>query len=84
MQSVQLSAQKSFSVVQVIIELDSYSHIFVVGDQYLVMHGQKRQLNVYGYDPKVGSKHFCIVDAAVAYDEPETSHFVISLICWTI
>ena len=37
-------------------------------------------MNVYRYDPKSVSKYACIVDATVAYDEPETCHSVIFLI----
>ena len=37
-------------------------------------------MNVYGYDPKVGSKHACIVNAAVTYDQPKTGQVIILLI----
>ena len=35
-------------------------------------------MNVYGYDPEVGSKHACIVDVPVIYDEMETDQAVIN------
>ena len=41
-------------------------------------------MNVFWYDPKVVSKHACIVDVAVAYTEPETGCVVILLIQQTI
>ena len=37
-------------------------------------------MNVDGYDPKVGSKHVCIVNTTVAYTEPETGQVVILLL----
>ena len=37
-------------------------------------------MNVFGYDPKAGSKHAHIVNATVADMEPETGHVVILLI----
>ena len=33
-------------------------------------------MNVYGYDPKAGSKHACVVNATVAYTVPETGQVV--------
>ena len=36
-------------------------------------------MNVFGYDPKAGSKHAHIVDAAVVYSEPKTGQAVILL-----
>ena len=44
------------------------------------LHDHNRPVNVFGYDPKVGLKHACIVNAAVAYTEPETGQVVILLI----
>ena len=38
------------------IELDSHSDTCVVGDQCLVVHDHNRPVNVYGRDPKAGSK----------------------------
>ena len=37
-------------------------------------------MNVYAYNPKAESKHACIIDAAIAYDEPETGQVVVFLI----
>ena len=51
-----------------------------VGDHSLVVHDHKRRVNVFGYNPKGGSRHACIVDAAVAYKEPETGQVDILLI----
>ena len=43
----------------------------IVGDQCSVINDHNIPLNVYGYDPKVGSKCACIVHATVVYDQHE-------------
>ena len=48
------------------IELDSHVNTCVVGDHCLVVQDHNRPENAFGNNPKVGSKHACIVDAAVA------------------
>ena len=48
-----------------------------IGDKCIVVDDHKRPVNVYGYDPKVGSKHACIVDIMVVYDEPKADIFLI-------
>ena len=45
---------------------------FVVGDQCLAIHDLNKPVIGFVYNPKAGLKHACIVDATVAYDEPET------------
>ena len=60
--AVQFSAQKSLAVVETNVEFDSYAATCVVGDQFLVIHDYNRLVNIYGYNPKTESKHFCIVD----------------------
>ena len=81
-QTVQLCAQKSLAVVKTKIELNLHKDTFVIGDQCLVpvIHDHIRPVNVFGYNPKVRSKHACIVDATVTYTKPETSQVVIFLI----
>ena len=52
----------------------------IVGDHCLVVHNHNRQVNVFEYDPKTWSRHSCLVNAAIAYTEPETGQVVILLI----
>ena len=52
------------------IELDPNADTCVLGDHCLVVHDHNRSVNVFEYNPKVGSKHTCIVDASVVYTEP--------------
>ena len=66
-QTVYLCDQNSLSPVKTKIELDSHADTFVVGDHCLVVHYHNRPVNIFGYDPKVVSKHAHIVDATVAY-----------------
>ena len=37
-------------------------------------------MNVYGYNPKVGLKHACIVSVAVAYTEPQPGQAVVLIL----
>ena len=76
MQTIQLSAQKGILIHETKIELDSHAYICVVADQCLLIHDHNKPVNVFGYYPKVKSKHACIVDAAVAYDAPKTGQVV--------
>ena len=79
-QTVHISDHSSLPVVKTKLELDSHADTCVVGDHCLIVHDHNRPVNVYRYDPKVGSKHVCIVDAAVAYTEPKTGQVVILLL----
>ena len=78
--NVHLSGHTSVAVVKTKIELDSQADTCVVGDHCLIVHDQKRSLNVYEYNLKVGSKHAHIIDAIVAYTEPETGQVFILLL----
>ena len=71
-QTVNLSAFTSLAVVKTKIELHSHADTCVVGDHCLIVHGHNRPVNIYGYSTKAGSKHALVVDATVAYMEPET------------
>ena len=80
MQIVHLSAKTSIAVVKTKIEFDSHADTCVVGDHCLIVHDHNRSVNLYGYNPKAGLKHACIVNAAVAYIVPETGQiFIISI-----
>ena len=70
----------TITVVKIKIELNSHADTCVVCHYCLVVYDHNRQVNVFGYDPKVGSKKDHIVNAAVTYTEPETGHPVILLI----
>ena len=51
----------------------------VVGVHCFIVHDHNRPVNVYGYDTKAGSKHACVVSAAVVYTDPKTGQVVIFL-----
>ena len=63
--------QKSIAMVKTKIKLDSHIERCVVGNQCLILNDHNRPVNIFRYYPKAGSKHACIVDAAIVYDEPE-------------
>ena len=48
--------------------------------QCLVAHDHNKPVNIFGYDPKAGSKHALIVDSIIAYDEPKTGQVFILFI----
>ena len=79
-QTVQLYAQNSPTVVETKMELDSHSVTCVAGDHFLIVHDYNRTVNVFRYGSKVGSNHACIVNTALAYTEPEIGQVVILLI----
>ena len=51
-QTVQLCAQNSLTILETKVELDSYADTCVVGDYCLVVHNHNKPMNVFGYDPK--------------------------------
>ena len=67
----------SITVVKTKIELDSHADICAVCDHCLIVHNHNRPVNVYGYNPKAGSKYAYFIDATVAYTVPETGQVVI-------
>ena len=71
-----MSAHTSIVVVDTKIELNSHVDACFVGDHCLIVHDHK-PVNIYGYDPKAGSKHAYVVDVAAAYIIPETGQVVI-------
>ena len=77
MQTVHLNAHNSIAVVETKIELDSHAETCVLGHHCLIIHDHNRAVNVYGYDPKAGSKHTCIFNVTVAYTVPKTDQVVI-------
>ena len=76
-QTVPLSVHNSLAVIKTKIELDSHADTCVVHNQCLIVHDHDRPENVFGYNPKTGSKHACIVNATVSYTESETGQVVI-------
>ena len=72
MQTVHLSAHTSLTVVKTKRELDSHADTYVAGDHCLIIHDHNRPVNIYEYDPKVGSKSSYIVNATVASTEADT------------
>ena len=62
------------------VELDSHADTSVVGSNVLVVHDHERYVDVYGYDSKSRHKNITTVDAAVAYDNPQTGETSVLLI----
>ena len=71
---------ESLAVVKTKIELDWHADSCVISGQCLVIHDHNRPVNVFGYDPRVGSKHACKLVATSAYDEHEMGQVVICLV----
>ena len=61
-------------------ELNSHADKCFVCDQRSVIYDENRPVNVFGYNPKAGSKHAFIVDANGTYDKPETGQLFILII----
>ena len=51
------------------VELDSHADMCVVGDNYLVIHGHIRPVNVYSYNMKDGHRRAKMVDATLGYQD---------------
>ena len=69
---LQLSAQKKIVAVESKIEFDSQADICLVNNQYFVLHDNNVPVDVFGFDPKTGSKHACVVDTAATYENYKT------------
>ncbi len=54
------------------VELDSQTDTNVVGSDTLVVHDNEYYVDVYRYDSKSRHKNVTTVDAAVAYNDPQT------------
>ncbi len=54
------------------VELDSHADTSVIGSNVLVVHDHEQYVDVYGYDSKSRHKNVTTVEAAVAYDNPQT------------
>ena len=50
-QTVQLSAQKSITVIKTKIVLDFHEDTYEVGDHCLIIHDHNKLMNVFGFDP---------------------------------
>ena len=62
------------------VELDSHADTSVVGSNVLIVHDHERYVDVFGYDSKSRHKNVTTVDAAVAYDNPQTGDTSVLLI----
>ena len=59
-------------------ELDSHADTCSVGINVLIIHIHNRHVNVYAYDPSLGSQQdVSIVNAAIAYDCPHAGEVLI-------
>ncbi len=62
------------------VELDSYADTSVVGSNVLVVHDHECYVDLFGYDSKSRHKNITTVDAAVAYNDPQTGDTSVLLI----
>ncbi len=62
------------------VELDLHADTSVLGSNVLVAHDHEFYIDVYGYDSKSRHKNTTTVDAAVAYDNPQTGDTSLLLI----
>ncbi len=62
------------------VELDSHADTSVVGSNVLIVHDHEGYVDVYGYNSKSRHKNVTTVDAAVAYDNPQTGDTSVLLI----
>ena len=76
-ETVYLVAKTSIIVVKTKIEVDSHADTCVVGDNCQIVDNHNKPVNVYGHNPKAGSKHAHIVNATVAFTVPEAGQVVI-------
>ena len=76
MQTVYLSAYISLPAVETKIELDTHADTCVVGDHCLIVHDHNKPVSIYINDLKAGL-YANIVDATIAYIEPETGQLSI-------
>ena len=74
------SANSKSCTNEIRIELDSHADNCVVGSNVLIIHDHERLVDVYGYNQKVGNKNARTIDAAVAYDDPNSGQTSIILI----
>ena len=50
-------------------ELDSHADTYVVGDNYLVIHGHNKPVNLYSYNPNGDHRSAKMVDATEGYQD---------------
>ncbi len=62
------------------VELHFHADTSVAGSYVLVMHNHECYIDVFGYDSKSWHKNITTVDAAVAYDNPQTGYKSVLLI----
>jgi hypothetical protein len=63
------------------LELDSHADTCVLGRDALIIRDYNRPVEVYGYDPNLGSKTYQTVSGVVAYNDPHTGevfHLIIN------
>ncbi len=70
----------SFTKDNIQVELDSHADTSVVGSNVLVAHDHECYVDVYSYDSKSRHKNITTVDAALAYDNPQTEDTSVLLI----
>ena len=62
------------------VELDSHADTFSVGDKCLVNQDHIKPVNVFSYDPKDGHRSAKTVDAAIWYQDLQSSQSFILII----
>ena len=61
-------------------ELDTHADTCCVGSQCIITHDYGKSVTACGFDPKLQAKELRVVNAAVAYERPETGEIIIVMI----
>jgi hypothetical protein len=58
------------------LDLDSHADMAALGSNFFVFEETNRTINVYSYDPKMGSHERKVVSGVFAYDDPTNERMI--------
>jgi hypothetical protein len=62
------------------LDLDSHADMAVLGSNCIVLEETGRTIDVFSYDPKLGSTERKVVSGTFAYDDPDTGRVVLLIV----
>jgi hypothetical protein len=62
------------------LDLDSHADMAVLGSNCFVFEETNRTINVYSYDPKMGSHERKVVSGVFAYDDPSNGRVILLIV----
>jgi hypothetical protein len=62
------------------LDLDSHADMAVLGSNCIVFEETGRTIDVFSYDPKLGSTERKVVSGTFAYDDPDTGRVVLLIV----